>query len=176
MTIQEMQDRLGELHESSVALLLKSDDESRSLNDEETALIAGNTSDFNDLRDDIERRESIESQAAHLSTPQGRKTEPSGPRISVDSGTLDITDGATEARTRVHVQQASMRDNARWGWRNLGEQARAIRQAASPGGKLDIRLEQRAAPGAGTTGQTNVGSDGGFAVAPDFRNSINQII
>ena len=173
MTIQEMQDRLGELHESSVALLQKSDDESRSLNDEETALIAGNTSDFNDLRDDIERRESIESQAAHLSTPQGRKTEPSGPRISVDSGTLDITNGATEARTRVHVQQASMRDNNRWGWRSFGEQAKAIREAARPGGSVDVRLEQRAPT---TFGQTNVGADGGFAIAPDFRSAINQII
>ena len=176
MTILEMQDRLGELHESSAALVQKSDDNSTSLSEEERALIASNTSEFDQLRQDIERRESIDAQAVHLSASKGRRTEPTGPLITTDAGTLDVADGATEARTRVHVQQASMRDNARWGWRSLGEQAGAIRQAASPGGKLDIRLEQRADPGAGTTGQTNVGSDGGFAIAPDFRNSINQII
>ena len=43
MTIQQMQDRLGELHESSVAIVQQSDDDSRSLNDEELALVASNT-------------------------------------------------------------------------------------------------------------------------------------
>ncbi len=44
MTILEMQDRLGELHESSAALLQASDDDSRSLTEDEQTLVASNTS------------------------------------------------------------------------------------------------------------------------------------
>ncbi len=172
MTIQQMQDRLGELHESSVAIVQQSDDDSRSLNDEELALVASNTKEFDDLKVDIERRESIEAQATHLSTSKGRKTEPTGHRITADAGTLDLAD-ATEAGTHVHVQQASMRDTARWGWRSIGEYAMAVKQASAPGGNVDTRLEQRAPT---TFGQEGVGADGGFAVPPDFRNTINQLI
>jgi len=174
MTIQQMQDKLGELNESSVAIVQTSDDDSRALNDDELALVASNTKEFDDLKLDIERRESIEAQTAHLNASKGRKTTPSGPTITTDAGTLSVTDGGGEARVQVQVQQASMRDTARWGWRSLGEQAKAIREASRPGGSVDIRLEQRDAPT--TFGVSNVGADGGFAIAPDFRNSINQII
>ena len=117
-----MEVRVGWLHETPDALLKTSDKRSRSLTEDETALIASNTSEFEQLRTDIERRESIEAQGDHLSMSKGRRTEPTGPRITTDAGTLDITPDATEARTPVHAQPASMRANARR--ERLGDQRR----------------------------------------------------
>ncbi len=80
MTIQQMQDRLGELNESSVGLVQQSDDDSRALNEEELALVASNTKEFDDLKVDIERRESIEAQTAHLNASKAAR--PSRPALA----------------------------------------------------------------------------------------------
>ena len=171
MTIPEMQKRLGDIHEQSAALMQDADDGERSLTTEDEELISSNSIEFERLKGEIQVRTDLEAQSAHLATATTRKTEPSGPRLSEDDGSY-MVDAKPEAR--VHVQHASMRDTARWGWRSLGEQAKAIREASRPGGTVDVRLEQRDAPT--TFGVSNVGADGGFAIAPDFRNAINQII
>ena len=59
-------------------------------------------------------------------------------------------------------------DKKKWGWRNLGEYCLAVRQHETEG-VTDRRLQLRAAT---TFGQELVGADGGFAVPPDFRDTI----
>jgi HK97 family phage major capsid protein len=49
-------------------------------------------------------------------------------------------------------------------WKNLGDQLRAVIEAAKPGGSIDPRLTIKAASGLNET----VGSDGGFLVQEDF--------
>lgn len=170
MTIQEMQKRLGDIHDQSTALMQKADDEERSLSEDDEKLLSSNGAEFETLKNDIERRTELEDQATHLASSTARKTEPTGPRLSEDdSYTFDA-----KPEERVQVNAASMRDTARWGWRSIGEFAKAVKGACGPGGSIDVRLDQRAAPT--NYGQEGVGAEGGFAVPPDFRNTINQLI
>ena len=65
----------------------------------------------------------------------------------------------------------SQQDRNKWGWRDLGEFASAVRNAAV-GASVDPRLMN--APT--TYGQEAVGADGGFAVPPDWRNTITSLV
>lgn len=170
MTIQEMQKRLGDIHDQSTALMQKADDEERSLSEDDEKLLSSNGAEFETLKNDIERRTELEDQATHLASTTARKTEPTGPRLNEDdSYTFDA-----KPEERVQVNAASMRDTARWGWRSIGEFAKAVKGACGPGGQIDVRLEQRAAPT--NYGNEGVGAEGGFSVPPDFRNTINQLV
>ena len=62
---------------------------------------------------------------------------------------------------------------ANWNFRSLGEFAQVVHRACVKGGQIDRRLElsERLAA-ASTYGNEGAGSDGGFAVPPEFRTAI----
>jgi len=55
-------------------------------------------------------------------------------------------------------------------WRSFGEQLSAVREAGSPGGRVDPRLTTRAATGS----SEGVASDGGFLVQKDYVTTLLQ--
>ena len=59
MHLEQQQERLGELYESSQALLDKAAGESRSLSEDESKLIATNTTEFDKLKQNIDTGQAV---------------------------------------------------------------------------------------------------------------------
>lgn len=70
---------------------------------------------------------------------------------------LDITGGTVQND-----------DRRTWGFKTAAEYVRAVQDAGTQGKSMDVRLKASAT----TYGQEFVGTDGGFAVPPDFINQI----
>ena len=75
MTVKELQQQLGSLHDKMVAIQKKADDESRQMSAEETAQWDRMDKDYTSLRADIERRKKAELHSAEL---EGRVITPPG--------------------------------------------------------------------------------------------------
>ena len=75
MTVKELQQQLGSLHDKMVAIQKKADDESRQMNAEETTQWDRMDKDYASLRADIERRKKSELHAAEM---EGRVIVPPG--------------------------------------------------------------------------------------------------
>lgn len=64
-------------------------------------------------------------------------------------------------------------DPRRWGFGNFNEFVAAVKRSSAKGGHVDPRLVGNAAAPS-SYGSEGVGADGGFAVPPDFRDTIMQ--
>ncbi|MEM6504800.1 MAG: phage major capsid protein [Planctomycetota bacterium] len=64
-------------------------------------------------------------------------------------------------------------DKKQHGFKNFGEYAACVAKAASPGGEIDNRLHTKAPT---TFGTGSVGSDGGFAIPPDYIDEIVRTV
>lgn len=95
-----------------------------------------------------------------LSQSQGRVTDPDG-----------LPGDGTRRPTgqRATVLGSPGRGTGHGGYQHAGEFFASVRNAGLSGGTLDDRLQAAAAT---TWGNESSGSDGGFAVPPDFRNEI----
>jgi len=162
-TIEQLKARLAEMQEEAQAIQAKADAENRDLLDDETNELDGIFAEFEKIEGDIARREKIAIQAKKLEQGQGRKSSPEGANSAAKSNTATDLDG------RIETPRISAAERGRWGWRNLGEFAAAVKVATQPGNpQVDNRLYN--APT--TTGNESTGADGGFAVPPDFRSNI----
>lgn len=157
MTIEELKARLAELHEEQTAIQAKADAENRPLNADEQTEIDRLFADFEGVERDIANRERMAAQAAKLNAPAPRKTQPNPVAIA---DTLEASD--------IRAPRATNQERARNGWRTFGEFTIAVKNAAL-GNQVDSRLTNASLT---TYGNEGVGADGGFAVPPDFRNTI----
>lgn len=162
MTIDELQDRVLELNDQANAILATAEAEKRDLTDEEREKIDVLTAEHETLAKDIDRLERVQSNTEKLAESLGVKARAENPQ---DSG-----DTRPAPRASVIIRPE---DRGKFGWRNFGEFACAVRVASNQGNQVDPRLIANAPTTVGTEG---VGSDGGFAVPPDFREEIVQRI
>lgn len=65
-------------------------------------------------------------------------------------------------------------EKGRWGFTNFGEYAKSVRNAVVNPGQMDPRLIKNAT--ASTYGTESSGPDGGFAVPPEYRSTIEQLV
>lgn len=119
------------------------------LTDEQTDTIAANA----------ERVEAIDKQIKALKSvaPQGKGRQ----------SAAEIKDG--KGGGKVHAQPVSA-DSKRGGFKSFGEFAMKVRAGTIDPANTDQRLQNAAT----TYGNEGTGSDGGFAVPPDFRQEIWQ--
>jgi HK97 family phage major capsid protein len=176
--IDELRERLEELNADAQAITAKAESEKRDLASEEREDLDKILKEFETVQADISRLEVLQKQTEDLTTGQGRKVAPPTPAAAADADDDDEPAPpparnrraalAPEPRSQPRIA-AEPRDR-KWGWRSLGDFSYAVRHACINGGSRDVRLERSLA--ATTYGTEGTGSDGGFAVPPDFKTEI----
>jgi len=180
MTTEEMRQRLLELNDEAVEIQALGDTEHRDLTNEEQETLADKLEQYEEVKKQFELRQRLEAQQREIKNVAdepgdgaNRRTEPEVPGRA--AGNLE---DSTETRqvSLIRVTERGDRD-PKWGWRNYGDFARAVRAGASKGGSVDPRLqrgEQRAT--LSTYANEASGTDGGFAIPPDFKAEIATIL
>jgi HK97 family phage major capsid protein len=179
MTTEEMRQRLLELNDEAVEIQALGDTEHRDLTNEEQETLTDKLEQYEEVKKQFELRQRLEAQQREIKNvaddPEdgaNRKTEPDIPGRAAG----DLEDRSEVRNVSIRVTERADRD-PKWGWRHYGDFARAVRSGASKGGSVDPRLqrgEQRAT--LGTYSNEASGTDGGFAIPPDFKAEIATIL
>jgi len=177
MTIDELQERASSLLTENETLKAKAEAEKRDWTIEEAAEVDRNLAAFDDAIQQIERLKKLEAQQQFVLKPAGRVTkaaEPAKPDDGEGEGE-GYTPNGNRLKPKTSIRAAEDFSRIKnGGFRSLGDMAWAVAKACSRGGSIDQRLERLAA--ATTYGNESSGADGGFAVPPDFRNSIMETV
>jgi len=169
--IQKLKARLTELHEISKGIQAKADAEKRDLKPEEQTELDNVMSEFDQVEEDIKRRERIQAQEQRLSAPAGRVVPPqplAGQQPAAQPQNAAPRDGLRNTRL------STVEDRQRWGFQNMGDFCTAVRTAVVNPSAMDQRLIQNAA--LSTYGSEASGADGGFAVPPEWRSEIMRLV
>ena len=164
--------RQEELVADSQAIIARADADKRPLTAEERTAVSNNTAEVERLQGEIDQRQQVSAQAARLRQPEPRLT----PADAADPIEPAQSQRQPQPRAQVQTQHLNQprgnfsRENG--GFRNMAEFAHAVRRAASQQG-LDARLQNAAATTYGTEG---IGTDGGFAVPPEYRREIQALV
>lgn len=176
MNLDDLQARQLELHESSQAILSRAEAEKRDPSAEEREELDGLIAEMTTTKADIERVAALQSFGANLTGSAGRKAPPEPvASMAADDDEIDAAPTRMAGKQVHHGKPAHIsfaRETGRWGWRSFGEFSKAVRGASMHGGQIDNRLVAKMAPT--TYGTEGSGTDGGFAVPPDFRSDIMQ--
>lgn len=154
--------RLEQLSEQVRVIENTADSEHRAMTQEELGEIERINAEFAATEREIRARTSAAQMNERLRQPEPRRVTPD----SDDDG------AAAEAQQRHRIEvgdRAGVRKGG-WGFRSMGEFAIGV--ANTKRGKADARILN--APS--TFGQEAVGADGGFAVPPDFRDTIMKLV
>ena len=175
--IEQYREKLDELVADSRTMLAAIDAEKRDPTKDEVDKIEANNVEVGKIKGFIAMREAVLDQEAELSRPQGRKTDPD------DATDEDEEDEPVRAKPQARAEAPARRTQARvigersrlrgdHGFRAFGDYVMAVKNASvSRGAEVDSRLMAAAAS---TYGNESSGSDGGFAVPPDFRTTIME--
>jgi HK97 family phage major capsid protein len=176
--IEQHRERQDELVADSRTIMAAADAEKRDLTEDELDKIKANTADFEKAKRLIDVREAVVAQEDILSRPQGRVTDPDD--MPVDAAEPDVEPEAepdskprakAQARPRARVIGERSRLRGDNGFRAFGDFVMAVKNAGMRGGDADGRLMAAAAS---TFGNESSGTDGGFAIPPDFRTAIME--
>lgn len=163
MTIQELRQKAAEVHAKAVKIQTEADEKRRALTDEEADQIEALNGDFEVLMADIDRRSRIEAQAAQLAAAEPRRSAPVDPQ---NAGAAQYGEGARATHN-------STKDVKRHGFSHFGEFCNAVR-LVGVGRGADERLVSNAS--LTTYGSEGTGADGGFAIPPEWRAQIMQLV
>lgn len=168
--LEELQNRLLDLREEANSIQARADSEKRELTEDESKEIEQIFAAFEQCEADIERRQRIEEINAKTATPGKRKTQPENlPNAAAGD---DGQEQRQPARSRVvRAEIVDRNPRGQWGFRSSAEFYQAVLSGSQKGASPDPRLIANAPT---TYGSEGVGADGGFAVPPDFRNTIIQ--
>lgn len=187
--VEKYREQQEELIADSNTIIAAADAEGRDLTDEELDKIQANTLEVKRIEKQIEARETSRAQNKLLEQPQGRITDPDDlagegdgegdpqpaaaapTRPQARSRASDADDGQPQPRQRARVVGQNSRLSGSHGFRTFGDFTMAVKNAAVRGGEVDGRLMAAAATSYGNEGS---GTDGGFAVPPDFRTTIME--
>ena len=161
MNPDELRAKLKEIKSAADALVAEG--EERQLTKDDLDKIQSLHDEFAEVRNQLKAYELTQDMESTMSESAGRRTTPDQP----DTRSNHVE---TEGRT---VTGGGFRndDKKYWGWKSVGEQAKAVVAAGNKSNPyFDKRLLTRAAPTSLT--QTAVGADGGFAMAPGFSSEI----
>ena len=162
--ISELKDSLLDYNEQIQVIQAKADAEKRALTEDEESTIDDLFAKFEETDQEIQRRERILDQTKKLSQSSGIKADKTDPTPQ---------DKVAQNNSRV-VNVSIREDKGKWGWKSFGEFAAGVVNAAKSGGNADPRLTMFNAPT--TFSSEGTGADGGFAVPPDFRQAIMEMV
>ena len=170
VAIETLTNKLVELNERSKAIVAKVDSEGREMRPEEVQEMDLIVAEFDATSAEIERREKIEAQDKILAKSTGRVSAPVQPGAAPSAVVARAVQPDGLQNTRI----STVEERARWGFKHFGEFAQAVRNSSHPGAAVDSRLIANAA--LSTYGSEGVGGDGGFAVPPEWRSQIMQMV
>lgn len=157
MNLEALKARLGELVAHNQEIVNLASSESRDLTEAEAGDLDANLAEIEKVSENITRAERIQNAANLANASAGRRTTPG------------ITPAPTNSQRPATVPAAPRNADARWGFSNMGDFARSVRDATRSTSSQAFQRFQNAAT---TFGQEAVGEDGGFAVPPEFRREI----
>jgi len=169
MTIEQLRARLVELNETGKAIQAKADAEKRDLTAEEQTEVDAIFAEFEHVESDIKRRERLVAQDERLGESRGRVVPPLNPADT------QVIVPQNNARGLPNTVLRTREDHQRWGFRDFGEFCMAVKNAALTPSQTDARLLLVNAA-ASTYGTEGVGADGGFAVPPEWRSQIMEMV
>lgn len=153
-TLKQLQDRAAEHQAAALGIQERITNEARAATATELSAMEAHLQEVESTMSEIDILNRLEANDQRLNkTGVGRKIEP--------------TDGLMN--TRIQTPQ----ERGRWGFSNLGEFAKCVRNA-NIGSGVDPRLIQNAT--LSTYGNEETGADGGFTVPPDFRQEIQSLV
>lgn len=177
MNIELLRERAAIANGEAQKISKLAEDEKRDLTVEEATKLDGFLNNFEALTADIERLTKLEEQTALLMTGQGRKTQPAEPVQTIGDGTGDIQLARQNSQNKREPATPIRPTPSNWNFQSLGEFALDVKRACVRGGQQSDKLQLSEKLASATTyGNEGTGSDGGFAVPPDFRTAIMQTI
>jgi len=150
--MEQLKARASDHQTAAAAIREKANSESRDLTNAEREIIQSHLDAFDAVQTDIELQARLEGADDFLNQSAGRKTKPDGLKNTV-----------------IPTAQ----ERGQWGFQNFGEYIKAVKDASISGGKVDPRFIANAAT---TYGSEGVGADGGFAVPPEWRSTIMELV
>jgi HK97 family phage major capsid protein len=172
MNLTEMRARLAELSNQATTISQNAEAQRRELSSEEQTSLEQITNEFDSIERQVQLLERVELQNARASESQGRRTEPpTPPQRQPDAAPAQRRQVPDDGLRNTRIQTTEER--GRWGWNNLGDFAVAIRNHAKGVGQTDTRLMNASLA---TYSSEGVGADGGFAVPPEFRQTIQNLV
>ena len=154
-TIDELRQRQQDITAESQALIETADKDERDLTDEEIATIEANKTEVEKIGRQITARESV----TVVAQGQGRKT------------TAEVTNKGADGKAERRIP-ATVRDNARHNFVNLGEFAQSVRLQSIGG--VENEGVKKLLNAATTYGNEGAGAEGGFLVPPEFSRTLWQ--
>lgn len=177
-TVASYRERQGQLNDASLEIIALADAEKRELTTEERATIRANSAEHERLAEEIELRESVHAAASRLDAPAapragGSLSDPPPPEaLAAARGEQGGTVLHAEHLQTRAIRQPNSRAQGNFGFRSIADFAACVVRAAQGRG-LDQRLYNASLT---TYGNEGTGADGGFAVPPDFRAEIMNLV
>jgi HK97 family phage major capsid protein len=159
--IAELEAAMLQAHEECTSIQAKADAEGRDKTDAEVARIEELDCRFQTAKADIEQRRKIMNQQAMLAAPAPSVTRPQP--VMVEAAAVPQVAPYTGRRTVEYVEGPK----SAWGWRSIGEFMHGVIKAHTGRG-LDPRFQAAVT----TYGSEGTSADGGYALPPDFRETI----
>lgn len=163
MDIEALRARLVELSSQSQAIQDKATSAGRELSAEEHEAIVGIADEFDRVEESLKVAERVAAMAQRTATGVGRVTAPNRLAAQDDKPAAGLQNTVLTTRE----------ERDRWGFANLGEFAHGVLDWQR-GVRQDPRLIKNAA--LSTYSSEGVGADGGFAVPPEFRATIQNLV
>ena len=157
MTLQEMIDARNALEIANQAFLARLE-AGETLSAEDNTQLSANVEEFDNLTAHIEQRERITAQTNTLAAPQGRRSAPA-----------PVVAGTPAAPGQAPTVSRPL--NGKSGFESFGSFSQAVINAAVNPQAADDRLMAAIAGN-----NTATGSEGGYLVPPDFRETIMEKI
>lgn len=161
--IAVLQEQIAASQRAAQSIQAAADSEGRAFTPDEERDYRAALDTVTRITNQIELRANMAELNARVTAPAGRRTTPE----VVAAGGGDRP--APTPGVRV-IGPAAARD-PRCGFNHFGEFLSQVRAAAAPGARADDRLMAALGP---DYGNETTGSDGGYAVPPDFRSAIWQ--
>lgn len=156
----DLADRTKAVHENAAA-------QNRDLTAEEHKTITDLADQFDRVEEQLAAAEKAQKMQDRAGTSTGRRSDPAGIEPQNNGGRARQSDGLQNTVLRTPQE----RD--RWGFNNLGEFARSVFDWQR-GTRQDPRLVQNAS--LSTYSSEGVGADGGFAVPPEFKSTVQSLV
>lgn len=163
--IDKLRADLFDLNEQSRNIQARADAESRDLTEDEQTEIDRIFAEFRRTEGEIDRRSRMVEIGNKVKETFGPRAEPQIPESQAAAA------GVRQSQRTPSVQVISNEDRGKWGFRSFGDFALSVRAAGARNSAIDPRLVANAPT---TYSSEGVGEDGGFAVPPDFRQTIMQ--
>lgn len=165
--IQDLKDLLVDISNRTQAIQDKAAAGNRDLTPDEHKAVVDLADEFDRVEEQLRLAERTAQMQARVGGGIGRVTDPVQPGTSEPVARGRPGDGLQHTTLRTQAE----RD--RWGFSNLGEFAKSVLNMQR-GVSQDPRLIQNAA--LSTFSSEGVGSDGGFAVPPEFRAEVTSLV